>query len=168
MRGLFRSMPPARTAPSRDGSGSWSRKPSAMKPTSAQSSAVANRPAMPASRVMISGKLSSPRRQRGSLVLWTVASKRRTCSPLVGLHLQAPEGALEPGQAVLGFLDHGFLRRRAGRAVAVRPVLQSEQGPQGRDVQPGPGSVDDPAGQVLHLPAGGEQQVAAVLGLAGG
>ena len=54
-----------------------------MKLMSAQSRMVANRSAIPASRVMISGKLSSPRRQRSSLVLWTVASKRRTCSPLV-------------------------------------------------------------------------------------
>jgi hypothetical protein len=54
-----------------------------MKLTSAQSRVVANRSAIPASRVMISGKFSRLRRQRSSLVLWTVASKHRTCSPLV-------------------------------------------------------------------------------------
>jgi len=50
---------------------------------SAQSRAAANRSAIPASRVMISAKYSRPWRQRSSLALCTVASKRSTCSPLV-------------------------------------------------------------------------------------
>jgi hypothetical protein len=48
-----------------------------------QSGAVANRPTIPASRAMISAKLSRLRRQRSFLALCTVASKRCTCSPLV-------------------------------------------------------------------------------------
>jgi len=66
---------------------SWQRQlvemPSGKKPVSAQSRAVANRSAMSASRAAIWPKWSRPRRQRSSRVLCTVASKRRTCSPLV-------------------------------------------------------------------------------------
>src|SRR5207237_6384751 len=51
------------------------------------------------------------------------------------------------------------------RAVTVRPVLQAEDGPDRRDVQPGPGPVQHPVEQVLHLRAGLEQQVPAVFGL---
>lgn len=61
-----------------------------------------------------------------------------------GLQLQAPEGHLEPGQAVLGFPGHGFLRGRAAGTVLMRTVLQPEDGPQRRDVQPGPGPVQYP------------------------
>ena len=83
IRGLFRSIPAIRLAPAWAGSGSSSSTPSGKKPISAQSRAAANRSAIPASRSMISAKLSRPRRQRSSLALCTVASKRRTCSPLV-------------------------------------------------------------------------------------
>jgi len=86
----------------------------------------------------------------------------------VGLELEQPEADPEPGQAILRFLDHGFLRGGPGRTVAVRPVLQAEQGPQRGDVQPGPGPVQDPVKQVLHLATGAKQQVAAVFGLVDG
>jgi hypothetical protein len=86
----------------------------------------------------------------------------------VGLELEQPEADPEPGQAVLGVLDHDFLRGRAGRPVVVGPVLQAEQRPQRGDVQPGPGPVADAVKQVLHLGAGAEQQVAAVFGLIDG
>jgi hypothetical protein len=62
----------------------------------------------------------------------------------VGLELEQPEANPEPGQAVLRFLDHDLLRGRAGRPLAVGPVLQAEQDTQRRDVQPGPGPVADP------------------------
>jgi hypothetical protein len=83
IRGLFRSIPAIRRAPAWAGSGSSSSTPSGRKPISAQSRAAANRYAIPASRSMIWSKLSRLRRQRSSLALCTVASKRRTCSPLV-------------------------------------------------------------------------------------
>src|SRR6266568_837511 len=76
-----------------------------------------------------------------------------------GLALEQPEADPEPGQAVLGVLDHDLLRGRAGRPVAVRPVLQAEQGPQGGDVQPGPGPVEDPVKQVFHLSAGPDSRL---------
>src|SRR5262249_45648804 len=47
---------------------------------------VANRSAMPASRLMISRKFSRLRRQRSCLVLCTVASKRSTCRPGLAQH----------------------------------------------------------------------------------
>ena len=50
---------------------------------STQSSAVANRSAMPASRVTISANLSIIRPQRNSAVLCAIASNRSTRSPLV-------------------------------------------------------------------------------------
>ena len=83
IRGLFRSIPAIRLAPAWAGSGSSSSTRSGKKPISAQSRAAANRSAIPASRSMIWSKLSRLRRQRSSLALCTVASKRRTCSPLV-------------------------------------------------------------------------------------
>ena len=48
------------------------------------------------------------------------------------------------------------------------PRLEAEQGPQRRDVQPGPGPVQDPVEQLLHLRAGAEQQVPGVFGLVDG
>jgi hypothetical protein len=72
----------------------------------------------------------------------------------VGLALEQPGADPEPGQAVLGVPGHDLLRGRASRPVVMRPVLAAEQGPQGRDVQPGPGPVDNPVKQVLHLSAG--------------
>ena len=50
-------------------------------------------------------------------------------------------------------------------AVAVRPGLEAEDGADRRDVQPGPGAVQDPVEQGLHLRAGFKQQVAGVFGL---
>ena len=50
----------------------------------------------------------------------------------------------------------------------MRPVLQPGQDAQRGDVQPGPGPVQDPVKQVLHLAAGAEQQVAAVFSLVDG
>jgi hypothetical protein len=83
----------------------------------------------------------------------------------VGLQLQQPEADPEPGQAILRFLDHDVLRGRPGCPVPVRPAVQAEQGPQRRDIQAGPGPVQHPVKQVLHLSAGAKQQVAAVFGL---
>ena len=50
----------------------------------------------------------------------------------------------------------------------MRPVLQPDDGPQRRDVQPGPGPVQDQVKQLLHLRPGLKQQVPAVLGLVDG
>ena len=83
LRGLFRSMPPVRTAPIWEGSGSSSSVPPGMNPVSTQSSMVQNRPAMPASRATISGNFSSARPVLRVLVLCTIASNRSTRSPLV-------------------------------------------------------------------------------------
>jgi hypothetical protein len=47
----------------------------------------------------------------------------------VGLDLEHPEADAEPGKAVLRFLDHDFLRGRAGCPAAMRPTLQPEDGP---------------------------------------
>src|SRR5258708_16741340 len=114
--GLFRSMPPVRVAPSWDGSGSWSRMPSGRKLMSAQSRAVVNRPAMPASRVMISPKWARSRRQRSSLVLCTVASKAQDVFAFgAGLQLQQPEADPKPAHALLRFLAHDSLRRLSRR-----------------------------------------------------
>jgi len=52
-------------------------------PVSTQSSAVANRSTMPASRVTISGNFSIILPQRNSAVLCAIASNRSTRSPLV-------------------------------------------------------------------------------------
>jgi hypothetical protein len=79
---------------------------------------------------------------------------------VAGVDLEHPEAHPEPGKTGLRFLDHDFLRGRAGRPAAVRPGLQPEDGRHRGDVQPGPGAVQHPVEQVLHLPAGGEQQVA--------
>ena len=140
-----------------------------MKAMSAQSSVVANRSVMPA----------QPGDDLGEVVDAAAAAQlpgvvhggfeaQDVLALGVGLALEQPEADPEPGQAVLGVLDHDLLRGRAGRPVVMRPVLQAEQGPQGRDVQPGPGPVDNPVKQVFHLSAGAEQQVAAVLGLVDG
>ena len=83
----------------------------------------------------------------------------------IGLQLQAPEADPEPAQPIPWFLDHDLLRRRPGLAGAVRPRVEPEQGPDRRDVQPGPGPVQDPVEQVLHLRPGLKQQVPAVFGL---
>ena len=83
MRCLFRSTPPMRVAPSVEPAGSWSRMPSPRNPVSTQSRAVANRSAMPASWVTISGNFSIMRPQRNSAVLCAIASNRSTRSPLV-------------------------------------------------------------------------------------
>ena len=131
------------------GSGSSSSMPSGRNPMSAQSSVVANRSAMPASRAMISGKFSRLRRQRS---LWCCARWPRSagrarlwCRPSA---VSSPKRTLNQRQAVPRFLDHDCLRGRAGCPVAVRPVLQPEQGPQRRDVQPGPGPVQRPVEQL--------------------
>ena len=47
----------------------------------------------------------------------------------------------------------------------MRSRLEPEQRPDRRDVQPGPGPVQHPVKQLLHLRAGFKQQVPAVLGL---
>jgi hypothetical protein len=83
IRGLFRSTSAILPVPVWASSGGSSSTPSGRKPISAQPSAVANRPTIWASRVMIWSKLSRLRRKRSSLALWTVASKRSTCSPFV-------------------------------------------------------------------------------------
>ena len=54
-----------------------------MNPVSTQSSMVQNRPAMPASRAMMSGNFSRARPVLRVLVLCTIASNRSTRSPLV-------------------------------------------------------------------------------------
>jgi hypothetical protein len=82
----------------------------------------------------------------------------------VRLDGQAPEGDLEPGQVVARCLDHGF-DRGGTRAGAVRPVFGAEDGAHRGHVQAGAGPVHDAVEQVLHLRAGAEQQVAAVLHL---
>ena len=81
IRFLFRSTPPTRVAPSVDPLGSSSRMPSARNPVSTQSRAVANRSAIPASWVTISGNFSIMRPQRNSAVLCAIASNRSTRSP---------------------------------------------------------------------------------------
>src|SRR5207247_1438448 len=73
----------------------------------------------------------------------------------------------EPAEAVPRFPGHDVLRRRPAGPVPMGPRLEAEQGPHRRHVQPGPGPAQDPLEQVLHLPAGAKQQVAAVFGLAG-
>ncbi len=74
---------PMPVAPSRTPVGSPSRMASRMNPVSTQSRAVANRAAMPASRVTISANLSIILPQRNSAVLCAIASNRSTRSPLV-------------------------------------------------------------------------------------
>ena len=86
----------------------------------------------------------------------------------VGLQLEPPEADPEPAEPVPWFLDHDLLRRRAVLAVVMGPRLEPEQGPDRRDVQPGPGPVQDPVEQGLHLRPGSEQQVPGVLGLVDG
>jgi hypothetical protein len=81
MRGLFRSTPPTRVAPTWAGVGSRSSRPSVMNVVSTQSRVVVKRSTMSASRAMMCGKLSRTRPQRNALVLCTIASKRSTCSP---------------------------------------------------------------------------------------
>ena len=68
LRGLLRSTPPTRVAPSWTPVGSTSRTPSPRNPVSTQSKAVANRSAMPASRITIAGNFSIMRPQRNSAV----------------------------------------------------------------------------------------------------
>ena len=169
MRGLFRSMPPVRTAPIRDGSGSWSSRPSATKPMSARSSAVAN-PAGDAGQagddlgevVDAAAAAQLPGVVHGSLQAQDVLALG------VGLDLELAEQDPEPGQGVPWCPGHDLLRGRPGRPVAVRALLQPEDGPHRGDVQPRAGPVDDPAGEFFHLGAVAEQQVAAVLGLVDG
>src|SRR5260221_4357355 len=91
--GLLRSMPPVRVAPSREGSGRSSRKPSVMKAMSAQSRVddlgeVVDAAAAAQFPGVVHGGLESP-------VVLALA---------VGLALEQPEAHPAPGQAGLGVL----------------------------------------------------------------
>src|SRR5260370_35115592 len=115
--GLLRSMPPVRVAPSREGSGRSSRKPSVMKAMSAQSSVDdLGEVVDAAAAAQLPGVVHGGLEAQDVLALG------------VGLALEQPEADAEPGQAVLGVLDHDLLRGRAGRPVVMRPVVQAEQG----------------------------------------
>ena len=84
MRSLFTSTPPTRVAPSVHPEGSSSRTPSLRNPVSTQSSAVAKRSAMPASRVTISRPSATTRPTIVTIAhLQSVqnVSRTRRCAP---------------------------------------------------------------------------------------
>ena len=89
--------------------GNWSSMPSARNPVSTQSSAVANRSAMPASRVTISGNLLDhpPAAQFGGVVRDRLEPKHAFAFG-VRLAGQPPEVQLEHGQVIGRCLDRGL------------------------------------------------------------
>jgi len=103
---------------------------------SRQSSVVANRSVMAASRPTISPKRSRTRPQRSCLVLCAIAPKRSTCSPLVG----------NPGEAVavLREADPGRPRRGGDVLVSIENDLCAERGmPRHLDRQIAPLRIHD-------------------------
>ncbi len=100
-------------------------------------------------------------------MLWTTASKRRTCSPFgVGLQRQEPEVDLEHREVVRRCLDHDCLARRqlAVRSLT-RALFLAEEGPELSHVEACAAPLDDAVEPRLHLRAGGEQEVPGVLDL---
>jgi hypothetical protein len=119
----------------------------------------------------IAGLVTMPLIGLGALVLGAVMTAYLVAGPdqaeagARGARANRPPTTSRPTIVHPWLLDHDLLRRRAGLAVAVRPGLQAEQGADRRDVQPGPGPVQDPVEQGLHLRAGLKQHVPRVLGL---
>jgi hypothetical protein len=109
MRGLLRSTPPTRVAPSRTRVGSSSRMCSPRNPVSTQSRAVANRSTTPASRVTISGNFLIILPQRNSAVLCGDRLEPKHAF-VFGIRVagQPPEVQLEHGQVKRRCLDHGL------------------------------------------------------------
>ena len=166
IRGLFRSMPPVRVAPIWAGSGSSSSRPSGMNPMSTQSSMVQNRSAMPASRATISGNFSSARPACAGLgVVHDRLEPQHVLAFGIALQRQQPEMDLEQRQVIRRSLDHDCqLRRRLGPVPRGRffiPNRVRSVGTSSRDRVRSATVSNTP----VHLRAGGEDQVAAVLGL---
>ena len=99
-----------RLAPRHEGAGSSSRRPSGMNPVSTQSSMVENRPAMPASRAMMSGKLLQARpTPQGLGVVHDGLEPQYALAFGIALERQQPEADLEQRQVIPRSLDHDCL-----------------------------------------------------------
>ena len=72
---------------------------------------------------------------------------------------------LELGQVIRRCLDRDLQPRRPAAPRGARPHLGAEQRAHLGHIQPGPGPVHRGVKDVLHLPAGGKQQVTAVFDL---
>ena len=72
---------------------------------------------------------------------------------------------LELGQVIRRCLDRDLQPGRPAAAGGARAHLGAEQRDHLRDIQAGPGPAHRGVKDVLHLPAGAEQQVAAVFDL---
>ena len=85
----------------------------------------------------------------------------------VALECQQPEADFEHRQVPRRYLERDPDPGRGRCAVLAGTAAGPGQGPQGRDVQPGPGPVQHGADHPAHVTAIGKQQVTGVLGLAG-
>ncbi len=83
----------------------------------------------------------------------------------VALECQQPEVDFEHCQVPRRCLEHDPDPGRGGCAVLAGTAAGPEQGPQGRDVQPGPGPVQHGVEHPVHVTAVGKQQVTGVFGL---
>src|SRR6516165_6001865 len=131
-----------------------------------QLNASMNRSRMLFACTTISGNFSREPPQRSSWVLWTTASMRSTCSPLVNLQSHLAAMQLEDRQIIPGFLDRDFPFGGFTFSLAVlRTALVAQDGPNGLQIQQHAAAVNQCLKHLLHVATDFENQVPAVLHL---